>query len=59
MKKEITIYYAKCDDGTYDILINVDGHDIGNYGGLSEGGLKETFKEYPTAARINMNDITD
>lgn len=36
-KLEITIYYRKCEDGTYDIVINVNGQDVANYGGLTEG----------------------
>lgn len=57
MKKEITIYYAKCDDGTYDVLINEDGIDTANYGGLSEGALQLTFKEYPNATLIDTNEL--
>ena len=53
MNKEITIYYAKCEDGTYDVVINVDGKDVANYGGLTDGGLNHTFNEYPNATIIN------
>ena len=55
-KLEITIYYRKCEDGTYDIVINVNGQDVANYGGLTEGGLKHTFNEYPGAKLINATD---
>ncbi len=56
MNKEITIYYGKCEDGTYDVVINVEGQDSAIYGGLSEAGLKNTFKEYPEAKLINIKD---
>ena len=57
MGKEITIYYGKCDNGTYDILINIDGQDVLNAGGLTEEGLKLTFNEYPDAKLIDTNEI--
>lgn len=57
MTKEITIYYGKCDNGTYDILINIDGQDVLNAGGLTEEGLKLTFNEYPGAKLIDTNEI--
>lgn len=57
MKKEITIYYGKCDDGTYDVLINEDGRYTANYGGLSEYALQLTFKEYPNATLIDTNEL--
>ena len=53
MNKEITIYYAKCNDGTYDVIINVNGQDVANYGCLTENGLKHTFNEYLNATIIN------
>ena len=56
MNKEITIYYGKCSDGTYDVVINVEGQDSAIYGGLTEAGLKHTFKEYPEAKLINIKD---
>ena len=56
MKKEITIYYAKCSDGTYDVVINIDGQDEKNFGGLSEKGLIYIFKEYPDAKIIKTKD---
>ena len=37
-------------------IINVDGKDIANYGGLTEGGLKHTFTYYPEAKLINIKD---
>lgn len=53
MKQEKRVYYEKCADGGYDVVVNVNGHDVGNY---HYSDLKYVLKDFDGAEFIEVNN---
>ena len=52
MKKEKVLYYAICENGSIDVVENIDGHDKGNY---HYSDMKAVEKDYPKSEWIYVN----